>query len=330
MLRRALFIAFAALLCACSNNEQFRVNGTIEGKPTMNIRVSYYSEGGLRTIVTAAREGEFEFFGTSRQPTIVEICDYDYRPLTRLYAANGETFEVFIDRSNPANNKVDGNEISQRWNRVLTENAAKLSAGRNEANSAVEAYIATHPDDIISTLLLITAYDASVDPVMADSLLSSINTQARPSALTDGFNYLMQRLVTDRASDTIASLTFVNDNKARKFSPTEAAASLLAFTDDNNPDYDVVASRIEKAAKKKSGIIYYDLRTNPSRHSYEADTFVRITGRLPGGVTAKDVDRLGIPAVPFYIVTDSLGAQHYRGRALAEAFAKADSLAKLK
>lgn len=330
MLRRALFIACTAVLCACTNNEQFRVNGTIAGKTTMNLRISYYSDGGLHTIVTAARDGEFEFFGASRQPTVVEICDYDHRPLSRLYAANGETFEVFIDKDNPANNKVSGNDVSERWSRVVADNADNFAGDKAGANDAVASYIAAHPDDIISTLLLITAYDASANPAMADSLLSSIDPQARPSALTDGFNFLMQRLVTDNATDTISAITFVNDNKARQFTPAGNAASLLAFTDDDDRDYDMLAERIEQAAKKKKSIAYYDLRTNPSRQSFEEDTFVRVTGRLPGGVAAKDVFTLGIPAVPFYIVTDSAGIQHYRGKALDKAFATADSLAKLK
>lgn len=46
-------------MAACSSNEQFRVNGTVEGKPTMNMRAGYYADGVYKTVITAVREGKF-------------------------------------------------------------------------------------------------------------------------------------------------------------------------------------------------------------------------------------------------------------------------------
>jgi len=44
-------------MAACSSDEQFRVSGTVEGNPTMNMRAGYYADGVYKTVITAVREG---------------------------------------------------------------------------------------------------------------------------------------------------------------------------------------------------------------------------------------------------------------------------------
>lgn len=86
-MKRILYLAALVLALAagaCSDTEQFRVNGTIKGKPSQNLRVGYYADGVFHSQITAAREGEFEFFASSSQPAVLEITDYEYRPLGRL------------------------------------------------------------------------------------------------------------------------------------------------------------------------------------------------------------------------------------------------------
>ena len=92
----SILIAIAA--AACTDHDQFRISGTIEEEPTMNIRVGYYADGVYRTLITVSEKGAFEFYGSSRQPTVVEIYDYEYRLLGRVYAANGQTLDVKLAR----------------------------------------------------------------------------------------------------------------------------------------------------------------------------------------------------------------------------------------
>ena len=160
---RQLFwiILSLCLLAACSDTEQFRVNGTIAGKPNLNLRVTYWADGAFHQQITAARNGEFEFFASASQPAMVEIFDYEYRPLARLYAANGETFSVEVDRDKPFSAVVEGNDVSERWSAFTRDHADILAAGGDGADSVVAQYVAAHPDDVVSTLLLVTLYDAS-------------------------------------------------------------------------------------------------------------------------------------------------------------------------
>lgn len=309
------FFGLTALLAlaACTDTEQFRVNGVIEGNPTLNLRVGYYSDGAYQTQITAAREGKFEFYGSSKQPALVEILDYDYRPLARLYAANGETFEVEVDRSVPLAAKVTGNDISERWSAFLRENQEGMAKSTSEANSLIESYVAAHPTDIVSTLLMVTAYDAS-DPLRTDSILSLIEPKARPSALTESLNFMLQRLVADEATDTIAALRYADRNdSATVLYPTHSMLTVIAFTRGGQfRDDSIVPATTRMAKIKDVQILEIDLDPYSNTLKGRSDTLAWAVGRIPGGIAGDGIDKLGVPSAPYFIVTDSCGAQLLR------------------
>ena len=327
-LRNIFIILLATLaLAACTDNEQFRINGVIDGKPTMNLRVAYYADGALKTILTAAREGEFEIYGSSRQPTVVEIMDYEFRPLARLYAANGETFEVKFDRYNPTVIEIDGNDVCQRWAEFLRETPDLDVNDPAKINAEVGKYIAAHPDDILSTLLLLTSYDSSVNVMEADSLMAMIAPEARPSALTEGYTFLLQRLVTDATTAPVKGFRYVRKGDREDFDPAKSDVNLLAFTHEGSSNYHVQADALETIAKARSKkLAVYDLSVAPPLNIEDADSLKRHLGSLPGGIAARGVDVLGIQGIPFYIVCDSAGVQYYRGGGLGRATEVIDSL----
>lgn len=309
------FVLIAAiLLAACTDNEQFRVNGVIEGNPTLNLRVGYYAEGAYQTQITAAREGKFEFFGSSKQPTLVEVLDYEYRPLARLYATNGETFEIELDRDKPLDARITGNDITERWSKFLRDNQEALRGPADSANAVIAHYVAAHPSDIVSTLLMVTAYNAADDAAAADSVLSLIEPQARPSTLTESFNYMLQRLVTDEAADTIAPFRYADRADSSKiFDPADKALSLIAFaTGGKFRDDSIVPSLAKIAGRKNIQILEIDLEPYANTLKGRSDTLDWQVGRIPGGLAGAGVEHLGIPSEPYFIVTDSAGAQLLR------------------
>lgn len=309
-----LVIIMALLLAACTDNEQFRVNGVIEGKPTLNLRIGYYADGAYQTQITAAREGKFEFFGSSKQPTLVEIFDYDYRPLARLYASNGETFEIELNRDKPLDARITGNDVTERWSKFLRENQSVLKGEPDSANAVIARYVASHPADIVSTLLMVTAYDASKDAAAADSVLSLIELQARPSALTESFNYMLQRLVTDEAADTIAPFRYADRvDSVKIFDPANKALNLLVFaTGDKFRDDSIVPVLGNIAKRKNIQILEIDLEPYTNTLKGRSDTLAWKVGRVPGGLAGAGIEHLGIPSQPYFIVTDSAGAQLLR------------------
>lgn len=313
------YLGISAALClaavACTNNEQFRVNGIIEGKPTLNLRIGYYADGVYRTQITAAREGEFEFFGSARQPAVVDIYDYDYRLLGRLYARNGQTLEVKLARSNPYDISISGDEVSSQWADFLRQNADSLQAGGLISNGVIARYIDSHRDNILSTLLLTTTFDSAIQPELADSLLAMIEPAARPSTLTDGYNYLLQRVVSETASEPVLPVHYLDrDDSVRVFKPSDKAYSIILMSDADSWRADSVVPfirRIEKEKHKKLALLDLGLDAEFAewKRITAPDSAKWAQAWVPGGVVAASVERLAVPRLPYYVVCDSTGEQ---------------------
>ena len=320
-MRNFIALIFSLLLLGCTDNEQFRVNGTIEGNPNLTLRVAYYADGAYHTLVTAAREGKFEFYGSSKQPTMVEILDYDYRPLMRLYASNGETFEIEYDRSHPLSAKISGNEVSERWSKFLSDNEEALMASPESANEAIAAYVAANPSDVVSTLLMTTAYDYTYDAVAADSIMALIDPQARPSALTESGNFMMQRMISEAVNDTIGPIHYaVRGDSVRILDFSDDKVNFLAFSRWGKFRDDSIMPRLEKLSKLKNlRVLELDVDPKGTSQMRRSDTLAWVVGLLPGGLAARGVDRLGIPSEPYFIVADSAGVQLLRTPSPGEA-----------
>jgi len=329
-MRNIFVLIISLLLLGCTDNEQFRVNGTIEGNPNLTLRVAYYADGAYHTQVTAAREGKFEFYGSSKQPALVEILDYDYRPMMRLYAMNGETFDIEYDRAHPLSAKIRGNEVCERWSKFLADNEEKLKLSADSANSVIARYVAENPSDIVSTLLMVTAYDNTRDAVEADSIMSLIDPQVRPSSLTESGNFMMQRMISEAVTDTIAPLHYAGmGDSVRVFEFSEHKVNLLAFSRWGKYRDDSIMPRLEKLGKlKKLNVIELDVDPKGMSVMRRSDTLAWEVGLMPGGLVAKGIDRLGIPSSPYFIVADSAGVQLYRTSSVGEAAAYVEDILK--
>lgn len=319
MNRLILFILSVLILSAgaCSSDDSFRVNGVIEGKPTMNLRAGYYADGKYKTVITAVREGEFEFFGNAGQPAILEITDYEYRPIARLYVRNGETYDIRLEQGQPYSIHASGNDENERWSAFLRDNSAKLQGG--EANSVVAAYINSHPDDIVSTFLLLTEYDASVNIAEADTLFATIAPEARPSALTEGYAFILERLASAVAGAEVPPLKYIDRRDSlMSFNPARQEYSVIAVSTQQNQRSDSLVPALrrlsKKFPKKRLQILDFSLDgdTMVWKRAARMDSATWNQGWVAGGLAGMSVDRLCIPSLPFIIVCDSTGRQLIR------------------
>lgn len=335
MNRFLISILIAVAAAACTDHDQFRISGTIEEEPTMNIRVGYYADGVYRTLITVSEKGAFEFYGSSRQPTVVEIYDYEYRLLGRVYAANGQTLDVKLARSNPYDLSVDGNETAKAWADFLRANADSLRADNAKANDIIGRYIAANPASTVSTLLLLTSFDSAAEPLMADSLLGLIAPEARPSVLTDGYNYLLQRVVAETADEPVLPFRYMTrTDSVRSFKPADSRISLIAVSDENSKRLDSILPALRRLYKKngKNKVALIDLSVDSDsrdwKHSVSPDSAKWEQGWTPGGIASPGLERLAIPSVPYFIVCDSTGTQLYRGASVGAAEAYISSIQK--
>lgn len=323
-MRRHIFIILTALLlCACGDEERFRISGSIDGNPTMNMRVGYYADGAFQSLITAARDGKFEFYGSSPAGTVVEIYDYDNRLLGRTYAANGQELELRLDRNSPHRLHASGNEAAAAWADFLRQAADSLAAG--SGNDVIAEYIGNHPDRLESTLILLGDYDAAADPAGADSLMQLIEPAARPAAITDGFNYLLQRLVVASASGPVLPFPYLDRRDSlRTFRPSDSRLSIIAVDNNRSDRGDSIVPMLRHLSSeggRRLAIleVSVDADTMEWKRSTRRDTATWTQAWGAGGVAARGLDRLGIPAVPYFVVCDSAGVQLHRGRSAGEA-----------
>lgn len=309
--------ALALGTLSCGDSDTFTVEGKLEDNATMNIRYIYYTGSVLNRGITAAREGKFEFKGVSANPTILEITDNDFRPLGRLYISNGERVECTLTRGKPNAIRVGGSEISSRWAQFLNDNADALEGtGRNRV---IEQYVASHPDDVVSTLLMLTAYDSSGNALRADSVLSSIEQNCRPAILVDGYNSMLQRLVAQTATEAVVPVPYFNRRDSLvSFNPASSPLSLIVMSDESSGRSDSIVPALRRIRKLKK-----DIRPEIIDFSLDRDTlrWHRSTlndsaswrqGWVAGSLASPGIDRLGIPRLPYFIVVDSAGTQRLR------------------
>ena len=236
------------LLGACTDENHFRIEGTIAGEPTMNIRVMYYSRGALQSGVAGAQKGKFEFFGDAPQPTLVNVYDYDYRLLGYAWVKNGEQVSMKIG-DDITHLQIDGTAVNRRWSEFLSSAADSLTAGSETKNRAVEEYVAAHPDDVVSTLLMISVYDSSLDPLRADSVMESISVAARPASLASDFSFINGRMVT--AADTVAAIAYYDSaDSVAHFRPERAEYSVITLVRDDALRADSVNAVLKRISRR--------------------------------------------------------------------------------
>lgn len=318
LIHRTLFLmsTFAALLVAsCGDQESFRISGTLEGNPTMNLRVSWYADGSLHNLITAARDGNFEFRGSSSTPAVIEISDYENRLLGRTYAANGQEITLRLNQADARDISAQGSDVAAAWADFLRAHAADT-----DLRPAIAGYVRSNPDNVVSTLLLTCDYDAASDPVGADSLMQLISPAARPAALTEGFNYLLQRMVQAGASEPVVPFVyFSRSDSLRTFRPSERKYSLIAFSNNRSGRTDSVVPALKDAAqnyRRRLAILEISLDSDSSdwKRSTRRDTASWEQAWGAAGFAARGVSRLGIAGLPFFILCDSTGRQLVRTR----------------
>ena len=217
--------------------------------------------------------------------------------------------------------------MAQEWARFLRSNADSLTAGPLAANRAIGRYVADNTDNLVSTLLVITSYDTGRDPLGADSLLELISPAVRPAALTEGYNYLLQRLVDNSSRGPVLPFRYLDRRDSlRTFDPADAELSLLVVDNNRSGRADSIVpelKRLRERAGRKLAVLEYsvDYDTIEWKRSTRRDTATWTQAWGAGGISARGLENLAVPTVPYFIVCDTAGTQLLRTPALTPATA---------
>lgn len=329
LFKLTLLCLFTVLLTACSDTNKFKIHGTVAENRTLNLRVVYFGNDNINNVLTAARDGVFEFEGISQQGAIVEILDNDYRVLGRLYAVNGEEYKVKINATSPRESTVTGSEINEAWTKWIGDNINTLNMRNSKLiNEAVERYVKTHKADLLSTILIITEYDASLDPVKAQKLMQSIAVEARPAYMVESWVANISSAGESKTTAKVLPITYIagGNDSLGTFNPKKQDFSLLVFSNEMSGRSDSIVPKLRELTKKypnrkRLTIVDFSLDNDTFawRRNVREDSVTWTSAYGAGSIAAPGIDRLAITTLPFFIVTDSAGAQLYRGGSITAA-----------
>ena len=319
-------VLIALLLSACADSGKFTIKGHVEGNPSMNLYVMYYDGDAVRSNVTVARDGVFELEGASGQPAVIEFLDNEYRVLGRVVASNGDKVECTLSRTNPYKIKATGNSVLAEWTEFSYANADALSRGGCEANALIEHYIAAHPESPVGSLLFATAYDGSVDPARADSVLQSIAEGGLLSGVVGPYATVSSGAVPEGGFSRIDTLRLSTvDDTLHTFTASERLGRIFVFTTEYAQHTDSAKHRLRRAARRKDVEVVEVIFTPDTlawKRAIRRDTATWTQAWTPGGLLSPALRPFAIPRVPYVVAVDSAGRQIWRGASIDSAAAR--------
>lgn len=325
----------ALLATACGHSDSFRVHGELTDGSSINLRVVYYTNGSVITGITASNAGKFMYEGQAAKPALVELYDNDYRLLGRLIARNGEDIEVKLDRTNPYRISIDGNDTGEALAAYLSANADDLqSASIAGRNRLIAARVKAEPASPVSYLLLVTEFSTPGYEQLADSLLSLIPEEARIEGVSAGFEAMLRRVADGVADDKVMPVPYmVSGGRTRMFRPSDTPLSLIILSDARTSGDSVLnvmrdLSRHERKGRFDILDLNLDQDTMVWRRTVRNDSATWTQGWAAGGISARGVDRLGVSALPCFVLVDSAGRRLWYGSSAA--IAKSQTLKYLK
>lgn len=316
----ALLLSLA--VASCGSGEEFNINGTVKGLGNQSLQLVYYAGGAVVTKNSTTNNGAFSFKGSSSNPVIAEIYAGGEGLIGRVVVQNGDKLDCEFDKSNIYNPNISGTIANEEWSKFLRDNSSVLASGNTtQINQLIEKYIVGHKDNILSTLLLVTEYDACGNERRADSLLSVIDDNVCPQSIVESFSAMLTRVNSSVARGNLISMTlYTSGDTTIVYNPTRSTMSLLCITTERG---DSIASTLrelnERYEDRRLKIVDLSLENDTTdwKRAIESDSATWLQAWAPGAVMARPVERLGIPRTPYFIVVDSTSTQIYRGTSLS-------------
>lgn len=326
-------ISFIVLLTvmSCGSEDGFVIKCEIEGLDTRGLEMVYMTRGGVSRASFHPVKGKVELRGASPQPTLVEVFTLDGSLLFSCVAADGDHMEVKMKLDDPGSLTVKGQDATRDYAAFVAQHDSLLTRGTDEeVNRLIAESVRSNPKSMASTLLMVTRFRTAGYELEADSLLSEIAPEARPALLAGSYASMVGEQVSTSARGEVKSFTFrealdsLGHDTIVRYVPSMQSYSLLTFTDSRRPDSITRRLRALRKAlpQRRLKIIEISLQSDSSMWHATANKDDSINWYrvwAPGATAGREIRRLAVPRTPFYIVTDSTGAQLYRGTSAYEA-----------
>lgn len=315
------FLAFLAfIVTACGDDTQFRIEGVVDGLGTRGITLTYVGDGGaLQQNTIVAIDGKFSLTGSSKNYTIAGLSTSDMNVIATMLVRNGQTLKCELSLTEPENNEISGNTPTEQWNRFLRENADSLGKPM-VANRIIARYVSEHPSSVVSSALMLTAFNARISPLEADSLMSVIKPEARPDAMVDGYRLLLSAVNSAAVNAEVKSFSLLSaGDSLERYYPTRYSCTLLAFTGGRTDRRDTIVPMLKQLRdstnRRRLHIVEVSSEADSTawRNVIASDSANWTQVWVPAAAAYAPFEALQLPYTPYYVVSDSIGRLIYRG-----------------
>lgn len=329
-----LLLGASLLAAACGRSDSFQVTASIDGLGVETLTLAYFADGHLQQVNAHPPEaGEPAVFeGKSDSYTLARLLRADGTVVATFTVRNGD--EVTIATTPRAEGaekggsplpRFGGSAAADSLEAFFASHARLVAAGPSGAlNDTIAAYLGRNPRSAVSTLLLVSLFDAATRPEAADSLYNLLDISAKTPGLVDGWAEQLSMAVPDNISDKIAPLTlYGREDSTVTFVATAKSYSLLAFLAGNRHDSIDSPMRALRKNHRKQRLQMIEIDMNADSASWNVaarrDSATWQRAWMPAGNASPALRRLNLPSFPFFIVADSTGRQLYRGRSASGA-----------
>lgn len=180
-------------MVGCTSRD-FTIEGQIDGVPDKVITVAYIGDSGaVSQQITLSKGNMLKFTGISSDPTLVWLWDSQGQIVAQMVVKNGDRIIVASDGFQLPTLNVKGNDVTEQWMKFRKENQNLINSQEYVAvDKLIEKQITEHPDQLLSTVLLVAEYSQLDDTKKVSSLLQAINAEVRPQRLVSTLEYMIQ------------------------------------------------------------------------------------------------------------------------------------------
>ena len=311
-------ILLIVALTSC-NGDRFKIDGNIVNLDGGDIKVVYLDSVINEEQVTLDKKGKFSIEGTAPQPMFVNILNHRGEPLTTVVAVNGDHIKLKGDAAKPSSIKVKGNRLNEDWQLFRDEHAAFYSdPNPSRLDAAIEKYVRQHPDDMLSTVLLIKDYSDYSDRGKLADLFKGISAEARPESLLQGFpgNPLAAKKT---ALPRLMSLTLVKHGGSFEEIKLNGR-NLISLWANPQRDRNTLINKLQGLDESVRVLdILAESDTLRWHQTIKNDPERWLHYWAPGGPLEQGIQMLAPMTLPWYAVTDSTGMVTYSGPSLQAA-----------
>ena len=331
-----LFTIFASLwlllLSACSESGQFRINGIVDGFGTGNLRLIYLSGGSVRSVTATAVDGKFMALAQADHPTLIRIYTSQGAVIGRLIVEPGQTVDLRINTTDPADMEVEGSKESERLAEFLAKNAKAVRDHDTAAlNAAIVKEINDPPDRLLSGALLTDFYDPRGRETEVLKLIAALRPEVVRNLEMPSYRELLAPLTVplDSISIPLEFKLFSTSDSIEPVRISRAAANLIIIADASQRSADSITSALSTLTPGRSASDLAIISISTDRDTAAWHSAIRQNPGDPSPLISRywSPAPYSIPALagaapastPWFIVADSTGAVLYRGPSVSRA-----------